>query len=482
MGARAGGRGLELRLGSINLLLLIFFITSLFFNVYFFFFFFSYSSIFSLWPEPRWSQSAAEEAEAVAAISCSGHGRAFVDGIMINGRPSCECNTCYHGSDCSIPSLDCSADADSGNPLFLEPYWYRHAKGSAVVVAGWHRMGYDATGENFISVELEQHIRKLHRIVGNAVVDDRFIIFGAGSTQLLYALVHALSPHNSSSPASVVASIPYYPVYKMQVDLFNSKLAEWRGVTSSWVNESISSSSSSSSDGSMNNFIEFVTSPNNPDGLLKQSILGGSSVIYDYAYYWPHFTAIPAPSDHNVMIFSSSKLSGHASSRFGWALIKDEQVYKKAIYYMKLNTMGVSRDTQLRMLKIIKVILAEHGRKGDIFSFGYQTMRERWTKLNKVVSKSKRFSLQTIPSQYCNYFKTIRDPSPAYAWLKCERDEDQECDVVLKNAGIICREGSLFEADDRYVRLSLVKTQDDFDQLVQKMDALVSDHSSISSI
>lgn len=95
-----------------------------------------------------------------------------------------------------------------------------------------------------------------------------------------------------------------------------------------------------------------------------------------------------------------------------WALIKDEQVYKKAIYYMKLNTMGVSRDTQLRMLKIIKVILAEHGRKGDIFSFGYQTMRERWTKLNKVVSKSKRFSLQTIPSQYCNYFKTIRDPSP----------------------------------------------------------------------
>lgn len=128
MGARAGGRGLELRLGSINLLLLIFFITSLFFNVYFFFFFFSYSSIFSLWPEPRWSQSAAEEAEAVAAISCSGHGRAFVDGIMINGRPSCECNTCYHGSDCSIPSLDCSADADrsasSFNYLYIYIYIY----------------------------------------------------------------------------------------------------------------------------------------------------------------------------------------------------------------------------------------------------------------------------------------------------------------------------------------------------------------------
>ena len=93
-------------------------------------------------------------------------------------------------------------------------------------------------------------------------------------------------------------------------------------------------------------------------------------------------------------------------------MIKDDQVYKKAIAYMLWNTIGASRDTQLRMLKIIKAILAEHGGKGDIFSFGYQTLRERWTKLNQVISKSKRFSLQTIPSQYCNYFKTIRDPSP----------------------------------------------------------------------
>jgi hypothetical protein len=65
--------------------------------------------------------------------------------------------------------------------------------------------------------------------------------------------------------------------------------------------------------------IEFVTSPNNPDTMLRKSVIGGASAIVDHAYYWPHFTHIPAPADEDVMLFTASKLSGHASSRFGYA-------------------------------------------------------------------------------------------------------------------------------------------------------------------
>lgn len=67
------------------------------------------------------------------------------------------------------------------------------------------------------------------------------------------------------------------------------------------------------------NIIEFVTSPNNPDGLLKKAVLEGphAKAINDHAYFWPHYTAIPAPADEDVMIFSLSKLTGHAGSRFG---------------------------------------------------------------------------------------------------------------------------------------------------------------------
>lgn len=88
----------------------------------------------------------------------------------------------------------------------------KHAASSALVVAGWHRMSYTYGDQSFTSQELERHIRKLHDIVGNAVTQGKYIVFGAGSTQLLSAAVHALSSYNASSLARVVASIPFYPV------------------------------------------------------------------------------------------------------------------------------------------------------------------------------------------------------------------------------------------------------------------------------
>lgn len=63
-------------------------------------------------PELNWSSRAATEAEAVAALSCSGHGSAFVDGILVDGKHVCECNTCYRGPDCSEFVRGCAADAE----------------------------------------------------------------------------------------------------------------------------------------------------------------------------------------------------------------------------------------------------------------------------------------------------------------------------------------------------------------------------------
>lgn len=96
--------------------------------------------------------------------------------------------------------------------MFMEPYWMRHAAESAVVVSGWHRLSYFATDGEYQSVELEHHIRRLHRAVGNAVADDKHIIFGTGSMKLINALVHALSPDHGTTTSPVVATAPYYAV------------------------------------------------------------------------------------------------------------------------------------------------------------------------------------------------------------------------------------------------------------------------------
>ena len=67
----------------------------------------------------------------------------------------------------------------------------------------------------------------------------------------------------------------------------------------------------------------------------------------------------------------------------------------------------------------------------------------------------------------------------AYAWLKCEREEDKDCYAVLKAAKILSRRGSLFGAEEQYVRLSLLKAQDDFDILVHRLKKLISEGGAI---
>lgn len=90
----------------------------------------------------------------------------------------------------------------------------QNAEKSAIVVSGWHRMSYRYADYTMMSSEVEKYIRKLHSIVGNAITEDRYLVFGIGSSQLLSAAVYALSSENSSSPSNVVATIPYYPVNK----------------------------------------------------------------------------------------------------------------------------------------------------------------------------------------------------------------------------------------------------------------------------
>ncbi|KAF9599652.1 hypothetical protein IFM89_001598 [Coptis chinensis] len=446
--------------------------------------------------ELSWSKAAAREAELVASISCSGHGRAYLDGIPFQGEPICECNSCYGGKDCSEVLTECLADADSGDPLFLEPFWMQHAASSAVVVAGWHRMSYRFDDYSSISEELEKHIRQLHAVIGNAVTDGRFILFGAGSTQLLNAALFGLSLDDSPSPANIVASIPFYPLYEAQTKYFNSMEFKWQGDASLWKNRSDSSGT----------FVEFVTSPNNPDGRLMKQVLKGpsSKTIFDHAYYWPHFSAIQTAADEDLMIFTLSKLTGHAGEpiwfqliltflvmyqgytliikerKAMWALVRDENIYKRMQMYISLSTKSVSRDTQLRALKLLKVVLKENGK--DLFEFGPKTMRNRWERISRSFSTSKRFSLQKLEPQYCNYFQNFTGPSPAYAWIKCERAKDQDCNAVLKTASIIGRGGSTFNAESRYVRLSLIKSQDDFDLLIQNIDALVSKEGGVAYI
>ena len=98
----------------------------------------------------------------------------------------------------------------------------QNAADSAVVISGWHRMSYAYPDGTTMSIELEKYIRKMHSIVGNAVTEGRYLVFGIGSSQLLNAAVYALSSENSSTPSNVLASIPFYSVIIQKTRLYVS--------------------------------------------------------------------------------------------------------------------------------------------------------------------------------------------------------------------------------------------------------------------
>ena len=62
----------------------------------------------------------------------------------------------------------------------------------------------------FLEPEFADEVRKMHRLVGNAIAEDRHIVVGTGSVQLVQAAVYALSPPDAPEPMNVVPAAPYY--------------------------------------------------------------------------------------------------------------------------------------------------------------------------------------------------------------------------------------------------------------------------------
>jgi L-tryptophan--pyruvate aminotransferase len=76
-------------------------------------------------------------------------------------------------------------------------------------------MSYFAHRSNeylFVDYFLEQAIRKLHGMVGNAVTEGRYLVLGVGSTQLYQAALFALADSSQATPTPVVSATPHYSV------------------------------------------------------------------------------------------------------------------------------------------------------------------------------------------------------------------------------------------------------------------------------
>ncbi|ONK66239.1 uncharacterized protein A4U43_C06F5660 [Asparagus officinalis] len=252
--------------------------------------------------------------------------------------------------------------------------------------------------------------------------------------------------------------------YPMKTDYLRSGLFRWAGDARAFKGES---------------YIEVVCSPNNPDGSMNKAVLNSETgkTIHDLAYYWPQYTAITEPADHDIMLFTVSKSTGHAGTRLGWAIVKDPNIAKKMTKFIAMNTIGVSKDSQLRAAKILKVISDgyEHPNTKSsmrLFDFGRDRLAKRWERLREVVKATKLFSLPEYPLETCKFTREKFAAYPAFAWLKCEKEEIEDCESFLKKLKIQTRGGMHFGVDMKYVRVSMLDREETFKLFIERLASL----------
>ncbi|CAN6340776.1 unnamed protein product [Urochloa humidicola] len=359
-----------------------------------------------------------------------------------------------------------------GDPTMYEAFWREVGRRAATVIRGWEATSYFSDAAAlcwFLEPDLEREVRRLHRVVGNAAADDGYhLVVGTGATQLYQAAMYALSSSMArrDTPVPVVSPAPYYSSYPPQTDLQLSGLYLWAGDANTFAGGEC---------------IELVCSPNNPDGAIREAVTSGKP-IHDLVYYWPQYTPITEPAAHDIMLFTVSKVTGHAGTRLGWALVKDREVARKMVYFVDRSTIGVSKESQLRATKILGVVSDAYESPPAagpgvtpvprLFDFARRRMEERWRTLRDTVAATGTFSLPEETIGYCEFNKRTVTACPALAWLRCEKEGVEDCAEFLAGHKIVARGGEQFGGDARCVRINMLDRDQVFDLLVQRLSAI----------
>jgi len=369
----------------------------------------------------------------VETVECYGYGYKFVDNPDV-----CVCFACRKGPDCGLSIENCTADLASGQPIIMQDYWKAHVSTATVSdIPPYFKTLY---GDRV--PQLEDTIRALHHMVGNANPDNKTIIFGYGGTSLLNAAINAVNYVNGQ-PIPLFSLAPHYTYgdfvgYNPALGVFNDSIYQ-----------------------DASNLVEVVTTPNNPTCYLREPYFPDAKYhIYDMVYYWPTYTNISKTYNEDIMIFSASKCTGHAANRFGWALVKDRNVASRMTQYIQMNNFGYSTDLQQKFNLLYKDVIAS---QGEIFNYGKQKLAQRYTTLLQILqnqTEPPRFSLESQVGGF-------------YLWLKCNHASDQDCSSVFRSALVVGRSGTVYGVGKEYIRISFMARDHEIEEFFTYLQDLI---------
>jgi len=388
------------------------------------------------------------ELPELSAELCSGNGYFYEEDTLLGMAPMCECLGCFKGAKCHDVDESCTVNSllvdESGFGAWFRNYAYQN---SSMSMGPYYHYNYlaapayltDGTHER-ITDALKAAIYNLHAKVGNRDLQKAGykIVTGAGALQIVSSLVYMLGKRRGMK---VYCEPPYFDEFP--------NIANMIGNTSFTTAKDLKS----------DDVIEIITHPNNPDGMQYPSRYPKAVQIHDYVYSWPHMTTV-VPEAAPIMVFSLSKLSGYAATRFGWALVQDEALAEGMAKYIFVNGQGAGIESKYHATRIIQSITNSVGTPNDFFYLSRDVVSKRWIELRATFAHSKKYSLN----------KTV--PGMPYAWVTCSGTKD--CVQDFKDAKIDVGEGRIFGSDNQHnIRLVVMQEQPTFDLMIKRIKALV---------
>lgn len=309
------------------------------------------------------------------------------------------------------------------------------------------------------SEELEELVRNMHaRLAPHQKIQDKTLVFGVGGMQLLCASLYAVAvyhslektafPHEEFVPISHVYVTQPVPAY---LEL-KKCLQGYLGSLASWVDFSEHRSVAP------DQLVEYVTTPNNPDGLVRKPATHARFHIHDRVNHMP-FLFHEDPADYMeetlegdwLSIFSLSKFFGFSGSRVGYAFVQDPDIARFMKYYVFMDTHGDSLDGQLRCIAALKY-LQKKNLLQDYVGWTSAHLKDRWSKLREALAGKK---IEILNQQGPNM------------WMRVPVKDAEK--YLMQKYHIHATYGPEYGVGQEYVRFNMLETENEFQELLHRL-------------
>ncbi|MCE5318926.1 MAG: aminotransferase class I/II-fold pyridoxal phosphate-dependent enzyme [Parachlamydia sp.] len=309
------------------------------------------------------------------------------------------------------------------------------------------------------SVELEEAIYALHETTAPVQkIRDCYIVIGTGATQIINAALYAVSVINCLRHEIQTGSvIPITPLYLTQkspgyfeikdaIHLLHPNRIFWVDM------EKVGTVKS-------DQLLEYVTTPNNPNGEIRPTLTNAAYTIHDRVNHWRLFlneddspVNIDTLAEDMISIFSMSKFLSFSGSRVGYAFVKNEKIMLYMRHYIISVSHGLNSDGQFHCLKALEYLLDGH--LDDFVETTRNRLQARWEELRSIIGNTP--------------LKLLNEQGPA-AWIQTP---EKAQNYLLKKYHFIGTYGPEYGSAENHVRINMLSKTTEFNEFIWRLKNL----------